>query len=160
MSFTTWWVPPRKPPDTMRDLYYCHNFDLKIRVDICTRVYVVPVEFVTFSQEFHLMVWFFQFINRISVMWAYLMWCIIDLLFWIVLWTKLRIYKVPPDPFRWYCRGFVYLWRKFVMICIIWYKNDPKVSHRMQFNATSKMKLATSLISFECHTCGKFEGFS
>ena len=43
------------------------------------------------------------------------------------------------------------------MICT---NNDFKVSHRKQFNAPSNMKLVTSLMNFECQTCGIFEGLS
>ena len=43
---------------------------------------------------------------------------------------------------------------------MLWTKNDLKVFHRKQVNAPSNMKLMTSLINFECHPCGIFEGFS
>ena len=43
---------------------------------------------------------------------------------------------------------------------VLWNKNDFKLSHRKQFNATSNMKLVTSLMNFECHPCGIFEGLS
>ena len=46
------------------------------------------------------------------------------------------------------------------MIWMIWNNNYIKVSHRKEVNATSNMKLATSLMNFECHPCGIFEGFS
>ena len=47
-------VPPSKPPDPMKDLYDGQIYDLKTRVDILTRMDVVPVEYGTLSQKFHL----------------------------------------------------------------------------------------------------------
>ena len=46
-----------------------------------------------------------------------------------------------------------------MLIWILGSKNDLKVSHRKQFNSLSNMKVATSLMNFECHSCGIFEGF-
>ena len=91
---------------------------------------------------------------------VFVMWYIIDLLVWIGIWTKLIIYKVPPDPVRWSCRGFGYLCQVFVLIWMIVSKNYLKVSHRKQFNAPSNMKLTTSLMNYECQPCGIFEGLS
>ena len=54
-------VPPRKPPDPVKDFYDSQTYDLKIRVDICMRMDVVPVEYGTFTHTFHLKMWFFQF---------------------------------------------------------------------------------------------------
>ena len=84
----------------MKDLYDSHIHDLKTRVDIWTRMDVVPVEYGTFAQAFHLKMWFFNFITGITSKWDYVLWRIIDLLVWIGLWTKLRIYRVPPDLVR------------------------------------------------------------
>ena len=39
-------------------------------------------------------------------------------------------------------------------------RNYLKVYHRKQVNATSNMKLNTSLMNFECQPCGIFEGLS
>ena len=44
--------------------------------------------------------------------------------------------------------------------CMLWTKNDFKVSHRKQVNDPSNMKLVTSLMNFECQPCGIFEGLS
>ena len=44
--------------------------------------------------------------------------------------------------------------------CMLCTKNDFKGSHRKQINAPSNMKLVTSLMNFECQSCGIFEGFS
>ena len=109
---------------------------------------MVPVEYGTFAQTFHLKTWLFKFINGITFKWGYILWNIIDILEWIVLWTKSRIYKVPPYPFRWYCRGFGYLWRAFMMSWMIFPKNCLKVSHSKQVNALSNMKFETSLMNF------------
>ena len=43
---------------------------------------------------------------------------------------------------------------------MLWTKNDPKVPHRKQINASQNMKLVTSFMSFECQPCGIFEGLS
>ena len=62
-------VPPRKPPDPMKDIYEGQTYDLKTRVDIWTRMDVVPVEYGTFAQTFHLTMLFFHFINGINFKW-------------------------------------------------------------------------------------------
>ena len=108
-------VPPRKPPDTVKDLYDGQTYDLKTRVDIWMSMDVVPVEYGTFAHKFHLTMWFFQFFTGITFKWDYMIWRIIDMLLWISLWTKLIIYRVPLDPIRWYCRGFGFLWRAFML---------------------------------------------
>ena len=46
-------VPPRKPPDPVKDLNDGQIYDLKTRVDIWTRMDVVPVEYGTFA----LLIW-------------------------------------------------------------------------------------------------------
>ena len=99
-------VPPCNPPNPVKDLYDGQTYDLKTRVDIWKRMDLVPVEYVTFAQTFHLTIWFFQFITGIDFKWDYLIGRSVSLLIWIGLWTKLRIYRVPPDPVRWSCRGF------------------------------------------------------
>ena len=43
---------------------------------------------------------------------------------------------------------------------MLWNKNDIKIFHRKQVNASSNTKLVTSLINFECQPCGIFEGLS
>ena len=91
-------VPPRKPPDPVKDLYDGQTDDLKTRVDIWTRMDVVPAEYGTFAQTFHLTMWFFQFIYGITFKWDYLIGLSVALLVWIGIWTKLRVYIVPPDP--------------------------------------------------------------
>ena len=42
-------VPPRKPPDHVKDIYYGQTYDLKKRADIWTRMDLVPVEYVKYS---------------------------------------------------------------------------------------------------------------
>ena len=82
------------------------------------------------------------------------------MLLWIGLWKKLRIYKVPIDPFRWSCQDFVSLW---IALMITWMprsKNDLKLYQRNQVNASPNIKLVTFLINFECQPCGIFEGLS
>ena len=58
---------------------------------------VLPVEYGTFSQKFHLTMWSFQFISGINFKCDYLIGRSVDVLVWIGLWTKLIIYRVPPD---------------------------------------------------------------
>ena len=43
------------------------------------------------------------------------------------------------------------------MLCT---KNDLKLSHRKQVNASPNMKLVTSFMNVECQPCGIFEGLS
>ena len=102
-------VTPYKPPDPVKYLYDGQTYELKTRVDIWAGVDVVPVEYVTFAQTFHFTMWLFTFINGITSKWYYFLCSIVYLLVWIGIWTKLMIYRVPPYPVRWYCRGFVYL---------------------------------------------------
>ena len=59
-------VPPSKPPNPVKDLYDGHNCDLKTRVYIWTRTDVVPVEYGTFAQTFHLAMLLFKFITGIT----------------------------------------------------------------------------------------------
>ena len=67
---------------------------------------------------------------------------------------------MTPDPAIWYYRGFGYLCQSFMLIWILWSKNDLKVSHRKQLNTPLNMNFVTSLIDFEYHICGIFEGIS
>ena len=87
---------------------------------------VVPVDYGTFSQTFHLTMGFFQFITGINSKWDYVIGHSVALLVWIGLWTKLRIYRVPPDPVRWFCRGFGFLWLAFMLNWMLWTENDLK----------------------------------
>ena len=58
---TQFLVPPCKPPDPVKDFDDGHTYDLKKMVVVWTRMDVVPVRYRTFSQTFHLKMWFFQF---------------------------------------------------------------------------------------------------
>ena len=44
--------------------------------------------------------------------------------------------------------------------CMIFYENDLKLSQKKQLNSHSHVRLATSLMNFQFHTCGLFEGLS
>ena len=153
-------VPPRKPPDPVKDLYDNHTYDLKKRVDIWTSMEVVPVEYGTFTQIFHLMMWFFQFITGIYFKWDYEIRQSVALLVWIGIWTKLRICRVPPDPVRYSCRGFGFLCQAFMLNWMLCTNNELKIFHRKQVNASPNMKLVTSLMNFKFQPCGIFEGLS
>ena len=39
---------------------------------------------------------------------------------------------------------------------MLWTKNDLKIFHRKKVNVSPNMKLVTSLINFECQSCGIF----
>ena len=153
-------VPSRKPPDPVKDFYEGQIYDLKTRVDIWTRMDVVTVKYGTFAQTIHLTMWFFQFITGITFNWDYLIGQIVALLIWIGLWTKLRIYRVPPDPIRCSCRGFGFIWRAFMLNWMLWTRNELQIFHRKHVKVSPNMKLMTSLINFECQPCGIFEGLS
>ena len=144
----------------MKDLYDGQTYDQKTRVDIWTRMNVVPAEYGTFSHTYHLTMWFFQFITGITFKWDYVIGRSVALLIWIGLWTKFRIYRVPPYPVRWSCRGIGFLWRAFMLNWMPWINNDLKIFHRKQVNVSPNIKLVTSLINFECQPCGIFEGLS
>ena len=116
-------VPNFKPHDPMKDIYYCQTYYLKTRVYILTKMDVVPVEYGTFFQTFHLTMWFYQSINGVALKWYCIQWCIIGLLVWIGLWTKLRIYIVLIYPLIWSFRGFGYLWWAFIMLWILMFNN-------------------------------------
>ena len=103
-------VYPNKAPDSLMDLQDIHTYDYKKRVGIWKRMNVVPVEYEDFDQTVHLTMWFFQFITGINFKWDYFLRQFIALLVQIGLCTKLRIYRVPTDKFKWYCCGYEYLW--------------------------------------------------
>ena len=129
-------VHPCNPPNHVKDLYDGQIYDLKTRVDIWTRMDVVPVEYGTFAQTFHLTMWFSQFITGITFKWDYVIGQSVAMLIWIGLWTKLIIYRVPPDPVRWSCRGFGFLWRAFMLNWMLWTKNNLQIFHRKHVNVS------------------------
>ena len=138
----------------MKDLYDGQTYDLKKRIDIWTRVDVVPVEYGTFPLIFNLEMWFFQFITGINFKWDYVMFQNIDLLMWIGLWTKLKIYRLPPDPVRWSCQCFVSIWQVFMISWMLFSNNELMVYCIKQVNSTSDVRLETSLMNLECQPCG------
>ena len=87
-------VPPRKPPNNVKYLYEGQNYDLKTRVEIWTRMDLVPVQYGTFAQTFHLTMWFFQFITGITIKWYSVMGRNVALLVCIGLWTKLGVIEL------------------------------------------------------------------
>ena len=52
-----------------------------------------------FPHLFILKIWFFQFINGINFRWYYVLFCIVDIMVWIFIFNKLRIYGAQPYPF-------------------------------------------------------------
>ena len=108
-------VPTRKAPDPVKDLYDGQTYDLKTRVDILMSMKVVPVEYGTFANIFHLTRFVFQFITGITCKWDHVIWSSIALLAWIGLWKKLIIYRVLLDLVRLSCIGFGFLWRAFML---------------------------------------------
>ena len=153
-------VPPRKPPYPVKGIYDSQTNDLKTRVDIWTRIDIVPVDYGKFAQTFHLTMWLFHFITGINLKWYYVIGNSVYLLVCICLWIKFIIYRVPTDPFRWSCRGFGFIWQALILNWMLWTKNDIKVSDRKQVNAPSNMKFMTYLMNFKCQQCGIFEGLS
>ena len=109
VTITQFLVPPRKPPNHVKNIYDSQTYELKTRVGIWTRMDIFPVEYGKFTQKFHLTMRFFQFIDGINFKWDYVSGSSVALLVWIGLWTKLRIYRVPPDPVIWSCRGLGFL---------------------------------------------------
>ena len=153
-------VPPRKPPDHMKDLYDSQTYDMKTRANIWKRMDVVPVKYGTFAQTFHLTMRFFQFITGINFKWDHVIGRSVALLVCIGLCTKLIIYRFPPYPVRRSCRGIGFLCQAFMLNWMLCTNNDLKIFHRKHVNISPNMKLVTSLISFECQPCGIFEGLS
>ena len=90
-------VIPRKPPDPLRAIYDGQTYDMKIRVDIWTRMDIPPVDYGKFAQTFHLMMCLFQFITGVTFKWYYVIGRSVALLVWIGIWTKLRIYRVQTQ---------------------------------------------------------------
>ena len=107
----------------MKDIYDVQTYALKTRVYIWMKMDVVTVEYGTFAHTFHLIMCFFQFINGIAFKCDYALWCLIDMMHWIGLRTKFSIYEVPPDPVKWSCPGFGYLWRALILSWMLWYNN-------------------------------------
>ena len=128
-------VPHLKPPDPVKDLYDCQTYGLKTRLDICTKMDIVPVDYGAFDNTLHLTMWLFHFITGINFNWDYVIGFSVALLVWIGIWAKLIIYRIPPYPVRWSCRGFGFIWQAFMFNWMIWTKNDSKVSHRKQVNS-------------------------
>ena len=55
--------------------------------DIWMRTDVVPIEFVTLAQNFHLITWLFQFVTEITLKCNDVLWCIVGLFVWIDIWN-------------------------------------------------------------------------
>ena len=62
-------VPPRKTPNSVKDIYDGQTYYMKTRVYVWTWMDVAPVEYGTLAQKFHLTMWFFQFITGITFKW-------------------------------------------------------------------------------------------
>ena len=73
-------VPPHKTRNPVKDIYDGHTDNLEKRVNIWKSMDVVPVEYGTFTQKFHLTMWLFQFITVISFKGDYMIWRSIVLL--------------------------------------------------------------------------------
>ena len=99
-------VPPRKPPDLVKDIYDGQTYDLKTRVDIWTRMDVFPVQYETFTQTFHLKMWFFQFITVITFKWYYVIGRSVALLVWIGIWTKIENLYSSSRPSQMFLKRF------------------------------------------------------
>ena len=65
-------------------------------------------------------------INRITFKWYYVLWYIIDLMMWIGICNKLRVYKVPPRPIQ------MVLSRFWVSMSSIHVNSNTRVQERPQ----------------------------
>ena len=81
----------------MKYFYDGQTYYLKTRVDMLMRMDVVPVEYGTFAQTFHLVIWLLRFITGINFKCDYMLCRIIALLTWIGLCNILKIYKTCPQ---------------------------------------------------------------
>ena len=131
--------PPRKPPDPVKYLYDGQTYYLKSKggymdEDRCGSSGVWNI-LLDISLDYVV----FQFVTGINFKWDYLIWQNFALLIWIGIWTKLRIYRVTPDPVRWSCQGYGFLCQAFMLNWMLWTKNNFKVSHRKQVKATSML---------------------
>ena len=74
-------VPNSKPTDPVMNNDDNNTDVLKVRVDIWTRMDVVPLENGISGQMYHLKMWFFKFINgkkfkgKDLLCWIFLCWC-------------------------------------------------------------------------------------
>ena len=75
-------VPPHKPLNHVMDIYYVQTYSLQ-KVDICTRMDLVPLDYGKFAHTFHLMMWLFWFITGITFRRYYVLWWMVALLVWI-----------------------------------------------------------------------------
>ena len=141
-------VPPCKPTDTVKDIYDGHTYDLKQGWIYGWGWMWFQLSMKHFLRNFTLIMWLFWCINRIAFKWDCVLCRVIGMMVWIGLWTKLRIYRVPPDPVIRSCWGFGSLWLSFMMSWMILSNNKLKVSHRKQVNAPSYSRLKTSLMKF------------
>ena len=112
------------------DIYDGQTYGLKTMGGIWKNMDVVTVEYGIFTHTFHLKIWLFRFITGITFRWDCVLWHIVIIMVWIILWNKLRIYRVPPDPFKCSCWGFVSLWQSFMMIWMLLSNKYYSVSHR------------------------------
>ena len=99
-------VIPPKPPGYAMDNNDGQVYDMKIIFDIGIRMYGVLVQYGILVPKCHLSMCFFQFISGITLKWDYIIWHISDLLMWIDLWNKLRIYSLSPYPINFSCQVF------------------------------------------------------
>ena len=62
--------------------------------------------------------------------------------------AKMRIYKGPTDPIKWYCWVFFCLWIEFITMWVLIYNKYISIYERKQENAPSYVRLVTSLMNF------------
>ena len=60
---------------------------------------------------------------------------------WIVIWTKLVIYRANTDPIKWACRGFGFMLQSFMIMWILHSKIYFNISHRKRCLANSLVRL-------------------
>ena len=92
----------QKPPYPVIYLYESQDFDLKTRVYILMRINVVPVEYATLDQMFHLIMCFFQSAADINFIWNGVLWWFVGICVCIGIWNSLRLYRLPVYPVNWF----------------------------------------------------------
>ena len=142
------------------DVYDSNNSGLKTMVDIWTIMYMFTEEYRIFDQKFHLTMWFFRFITWITLTCDYVLWRIVSLMARNHIWIKLIIYRVTPDPLKWYFKGFIFMWPELMIMWMLLSNNYLNIYKMKKFYSTEDMRLAESFMDIECQPCGIFGGIS
>ena len=77
---------------------------------------VVLEEYGIFALMFHLKIWLFQVITGINFRCENLLCRSVSLLMWIGIRKIIFIFREPPDPYNWSCRGLGFIWSVSMII--------------------------------------------